>query len=115
MDETHHRQAFTDFCESINCEPTDERFVFWIAALRHTRTQQPVAYAVLDSAGLPAAILDAIPPGMRPAPVPLYASPVAKIDKPPLTRQQIQVLWDKYCAPDIESLVRAVERYMSGV
>lgn len=103
------RDDFEAFCREIGCEATDERFVFFLAGLQSTRTQQPVAFAPLVN-GIPQGVLDAIQPGMRNI-VPLYANPVAPVSKPALTREAIKAMWNIYYEGDPEGLARAVERY----
>jgi hypothetical protein len=90
------REEFEQFCQSIGCEPTDERFVFWLAALQNTLKQPPVAWAILDHAGIPLAVLDALLPHQKPAPVPLYANPVAKVDKPALDKASVEMVMRNY-------------------
>jgi hypothetical protein len=94
MDE--NRQKFDEFCKQKGLEPTDRDYFFWLSALQSTHDQQPVAWAVLDHAGVPLSVMDALLPHQKPTPVPLYANPVAKVDKPALDKASVEMVMRNY-------------------
>ena len=87
---------FYRFCEEIGCEPTDERRVFWVAALQTTRQQQPVVYAAIGKSGEVLGLFDAVPAEFIKEIVPLYQCPVSDITKPPIQEQLIHLAWRNY-------------------
>lgn len=102
--------AFLKFCDEHNIQPNDERYVFWLAGRNHE--EPPVAWGLFDADGSLLGLIDALPPGIRPRPVPLYRKPIGPA-KPPLTPALIHYVWRNY-APDIEGFTRWLEQHLRG-
>lgn len=87
---------FFKFCEHIGVEPTDERRLFWVAALQSTKLQQPATYAALGHDGEVLGLFDAIPPELSRGIKPLYLNPMAAVDKPPIPDVLLDLAWRNY-------------------
>lgn len=101
-------KAFLEFCGHIGVEPNDERYLFWIAG-RHV-DEPPAAWGMFGADGCLIGMVDALPPRMRPTPVPLYRQPTTAI-RPPITPQTIDYVWANYDG-DIVGYTRWLEDYI---
>lgn len=101
--------SFLDFCAQYGVEPNDERYFFWLGG-RHF-DEPPVAYGYVGVSGEVVGMFDSIPVGMRPAPIPLYARPIAS-ERPPIPTAVAEYVWKNY-AGDIVGFTRWVEQYVN--
>ncbi len=101
---------FISFCRQHGLEPTDERHFFWLGGRHHE--EPPIAYGCFGSNGQLIALLDAIPPGMRPKPIPLYRRPPGE-QRPILPASVVEYVWANY-NPDIVGFSNWLQRYAAG-
>lgn len=107
------RADFEAFCAKHNIEPTDDRFVCWVGALHLLwTTAVPVAWAPLDSDGVPLAVLSAIDPTRQHTVQPLFAAPIPNIQKPALDRRSAEMVLRNYDG-DAEGVALFYHRYYS--
>lgn len=98
MDE--QRRKFEQVCAEAGVEPTDERFFFWMAAVKESWNQLPVGWAYLAPDGSILQISEYLDTGRFVKPIPLFTKPVAETKKPDLHESVLLQIWQKFYAPD---------------
>ena len=103
-------QAFLDFCEKYGIEPNDERYFFWLGGRHYD--EPPLCFGFVGVGGEVVGLLDSIPPGIKPVPIPLYRRPVAT-ERPPIPESVLRYVWNQY-EGDFIGFTRWVEGYVKG-
>jgi hypothetical protein len=91
------QQLYLDLLKEHGLEDSDERYFFWLAGLRSTVGQQPVAYGHFTASGELIQLTQFIDP--QRLPVPLYAAPVSPV-KPDIQQSVIEYVWKTHYQPD---------------